>query len=152
MTDGKIGGETYFQEKYRVIRNFKKVILMIIYGASKEFDKKLIGEQEVLNNIADMIMNIYVTESTALRVEKMEKLKGTDAVSLYKEMLDVTVYDTADLIRKAALDALNSFNSDEPAAKWSDIMIKLTTVAGINVKNARRKIANKLIEDNSYKF
>ena len=152
LTDGKIGGETYFQEKYRVIRNFKKVILMIIYGASKEFDKKLIGEQEVLNNIADMIMNIYVTESTALRVEKMEKLKGTDAVSLYKEMLDVTVYDTADLIRKAALDALNSFNSDEPAAKWSDIMIKLTTVAGINVKNARRKIANKLIEDNSYKF
>jgi alkylation response protein AidB-like acyl-CoA dehydrogenase len=149
---GKIAGETYFKEKYRYIRNFKKVILVVIHGALKEFDKKLISEQEVLNNISDMIMNIYVTESTTLRIEKMEKLRGAEAVSLYKEMLDVTVYDTADLIRKAALDALNSFNSEEPAAKWSDVVIKLTTVTGVNVKNARRKIANKLIEVNSYKF
>ena len=145
-------GESYFQEKTRYIRNFKKVILIVIDGATKEFDKKLITEQEVLNNISDMIMDIYVAESTALRIEKMEKLRGGDAVAIYKEILDVTIYETADLIRKAAMDALNSFNSREAAPKWSETVHKLTTVAGVNIKKARRRIAKKLIEDNSYKF
>ena len=42
-----------------------------------DFEKNLINEQEVLNNIAEMMMETYVSESLALRVEKMRSLKGT---------------------------------------------------------------------------
>ena len=76
ITDGKKDGESYFQEKRRYIKNFKKVILLCIHGATKRFEKSLINEQEVLNNIAEMMMETYVSESLALRVEKMGSLKG----------------------------------------------------------------------------
>ena len=101
ITDGKKAGESYFEEKTRYIKNFKKAILICIHGATKRFEKNLINEQEVLNNIAEMMMETYVSESLALRVEKMASMKGD--VSLYKDMLDVNIFDTAAIVRKSAL-------------------------------------------------
>ncbi len=143
-------GETYFQEKYRQLKNFKKAILLVINSATKQFDKKLMQEQEVMNNMTDMIIEVYITESAALRIEKIEILKGS--ADMYKTILDVLVFDAADRIRKAGLDAVYSILPSEDASKLSDAIVKLTTVAGVNVKEWRRKIADKLIEDNQYKF
>ena len=67
-------------------------------------------------------------------------------------MLDVYVYDTADLVRKSARDAFNSFANTELLEKLDNAVEKLTKVAGVNVKESRRRIADKLIEDNLYKF
>jgi alkylation response protein AidB-like acyl-CoA dehydrogenase/predicted RNA binding protein with dsRBD fold (UPF0201 family) len=150
ITDGKKAEETYFQEKFRYIKNFKKAILISIHGASKRFDKGLINEQEVLNNIAEMMMETYVSESLALRVEKMASLKGN--VSLYKDMLDVNIIDTANIVRKSALDAISAYCTPETCADLINAIENLTKVACVNVKDARRRIADKLIEDNVYKF
>ena len=67
-------------------------------------------------------------------------------------MLDVFVYDAADKIRKSAWDAINSFATDEMQNTYKNVIETLTTVPGINIKEARRKVAEKLIEDNCYKF
>jgi alkylation response protein AidB-like acyl-CoA dehydrogenase len=150
MTDGKATSESYFQEKIRYIKNFKKVILICLHGATKHFEKNLINEQEVLNNIAEMMMETYLSESLVLRVEKRESIKGN--ASVYRDIVDVNVFDTADKIRKSACDAVYSFVSPDLAqglVKASEI---LTKVPGVNVKEARRRIACKLIEDNVYKF
>jgi len=142
--------ENYFTEKARYLDNFKKAILICIHGAVKQFEKNLINEQEVLNNIADMIMETYVSESLMLRVGKMETMKGNAPV--YRDILDVNVYDTADIVRKSAYDAVNSFTSPDKASAILKAIDALTKVKGLNVKDARRRIAGKLIEDNSYKF
>ena len=150
ITGGESSGESYFSEKARYISNFKKVIMICIHGAVKHFEKALINEQEVLNNIADMMMETYVSESLSLRVNKLESLKGNKPV--YRDILDVNIFDTAEIVRKSAYDAIYSFASAEEAPaiiKAADI---LTFVKGINVKDARRRIANKLIEDNRYNF
>jgi hypothetical protein len=152
IADNKPASETYFEEKLRYIKNFKDLILIVMQGASKHFDKKLIMEQEVLNNLADMIMEVYIAESMALRIQKMETIKGTDPAGMYRSMLDVFVYDAADKIRKPATDAVNSFASVEATATYKRAIEILTTVPGFNVKDARRKVADKLIEDNCYKF
>jgi len=150
ITSGKVEGESYYSEKRRYLANFKKVILISIHGVTTFFDKKLVKEQEVMNNISEMIMETYIAESLALRVEKLEDLKGN--AGIYHDMLDVYIYDTADLVRKSARDAVNSFANAEELDKLNAAIEKLTQVAGINVKEARRRIADKLIEDNSYKF
>jgi hypothetical protein len=146
----EVAGESYFQEKRRYIGNFKKVILLCIHGATKRFEKCLVNEQEIMNNIADMMMETYLSESLALRIEKLESIKGNSPV--YRDILDVNLYDTADKIRKSAADAVFSFASGESASKLNKAAETLTRVRGINVKDARRRIADKLIEDNSYKF
>ena len=152
ITDGKVAGESYYQEKQRIVKNFKKAVLLLIHSASKHFDKKFVEEQEIMNSLAEMIMETYVSESLALRVEKIEGMKGASAIPVYKDILDVNIYDAGEKIRKAAHDAIYSYASAADATKLVKAIDILTAVPGINVKDARRRIAAKLIEDNTYKF
>ncbi|MCE5346232.1 MAG: acyl-CoA dehydrogenase family protein [Bacteroidales bacterium] len=150
LTDGKVAGEEYFGQKKRNIKNFKNVILLLMHSASKHFAKNLVHEQEILNNIAEIMMEVHTTESLALRVEKL-RLMGRD-ISVYKDILDVNLFDTAELTRKMAYDAVYSYAPADESAKLIKAVDILTKVEGINVKDARRRIADKLIEDNAYKF
>jgi hypothetical protein len=135
-----------------VIKGFKKIALFAIQGVSKQFEKKLVQEQEVLNNISDIISEVYILESLALRVQKLETIKGAAAVSLCRDILDVYLYDAAGKISKKAHDAVYSYAAPEATEKLIKAIVALTTVKGVNVKEARRRIADKLIADNIYKF
>ncbi len=139
-----------YKEKMASIRNLKKVALLTINNASKDFGRKLVHEQEILFNIADIITEIYIAESLVLRVKKIEQLKGS--ADLYRDMVDVYVYDIAAMIRKWAMDAFNSMPDSDSKPQFLVAVDKLTVVAPVNVKEARRRIADKLIEDNTYKF
>ena len=150
ITDDASAGESYFAEKSRYISNFKKAILLCIHAAVKQFDKQLINEQEVLNSISDMMMDTYVSESLMLRISKLEAMRGTNPV--YRDILDVYIYDAADSIRKSAYDAINSIASADKTPALLKAAEVLARVKGINAKESRRRIAGKLIEDNTYKF
>lgn len=150
IADGPKEGEDYFAAKSRYIANFKKAILICINGMVKTFDKALVTEQEVQNNVAEMMMETYASESLCLRIARREGLKG--AAPVYRDILDVNFYDTADIVRKSAVDAIMSFASPEKAPALIKAIEDLTRVAGFNVKESRRRIASRLIEDNAYKF
>jgi alkylation response protein AidB-like acyl-CoA dehydrogenase len=144
--------EEYFEEKKEYIRNFKKAILLAINKASEKFQRKLAYEQEILFNISDMIMALYISESTLLRVEKLTGIKGSENTKIYRDILDVNIYDAANKIKKSGLDAVNSFAEEEELTSLTKGINIFTEVAGVNVKDARRRIADKLIEDNKYSF
>jgi alkylation response protein AidB-like acyl-CoA dehydrogenase len=150
ISSGKTDAESYYDEKRRYLANFKKVILITVHGVTSYFSNKLAKEQEVMTNISEMILETYIAESLALRVEKLDSVKGN--AEIFRDMLDVYVYDTADLVRKSARDAVNSFAGSEESEKLNSAIEKLTLVTGINVKEARRRIADRLIENNAYKF
>ncbi len=152
LTDGKSGNENYFQEKLRYIANFKKAILVAIHGVNTKFGKQLVQEEEVLNNISNMMMETYVGESLVLRVQKLQGIRGEAAAAIYKDMVDVFMYDAADKLRKEASNAIYAFADASVADSLVKTIENLTKVAGINTKDARRRIADKLIEDNAYKF
>lgn len=142
----------YYAEKMHYVKNFKKATLLLLGVVSETFQRKLTSEQEILFNVSDMIMQVYPAESTLLRIEKLESMKGTEAVSLYKDMLDVFISDAADIIRKSGYDAINSFAEGEKREKLAGYIDLLSKVAPVNVKEARRRIADKLIEENKYCF
>lgn len=145
-------GIGYFEEKHQCLKSLKKIALILSNAAYKTFGKQLVNEQEVMNNITDIIMELYIGESLALRVEKLEALKGSEAIGLYKDMLDIFVYDANSKIRKWGLDAVYSMHEGEEASKMASAVKSLCCIKGINVKDARRRIADKLIEENNYKF
>jgi len=150
VTDGAVEGESYFEQKRRYMKNFKKAVMLTVHTATKALGKKFMAEQEVVNNLANMIMELYEAESMALRIEKLEGMKGANSV--YHDMLDVFTYDAAHIIRKNAKDAIYSFADGEEAHKLVKAVKILTHVEGVNVMAARRRIADKLIEENEYKF
>lgn len=142
----------YFEEKNQYVANLKKVPLMLMKAASEKFTRTLVLEQEILSNISDCIIQVYVAESVVLRLKKMEALKGEAYSRIYREMADVFVYDAAARIRKFALDTTYSFAYGEVRDQLLKGIDLFTAVAGVNVKEARRKIADKLIEENKYCF
>ena len=150
ITDGESSGEAYWEQKHRYMGNFKKAIMLTIYAANQKFGRKFMKEQEVVINLSDMIMELYIAESAILRVEKLESLKGDNPIN--KDVIDVFTYDAAHVILKNAMDAVYSIAEGEEAEKLVDAIKTLTYVKGVNVMNARSRVADKLIEDNQYKF
>jgi hypothetical protein len=152
LTDIKAGDESYYDRKKRYVKNFKKVALILMKAASEKFASKLVLEQEIIINISDIVMQLYGAESALLRVRKLESMKGESAVVLYKQMLDVFTYDAASRIRKFAMDSIYSFVYGDNRDKMLNGVKHFTCVEGVNVKEARRSIADMLISENRYCF
>lgn len=142
--------EGYYKNKKEAVGNFKKVGLMLLKAVSGHFGRQMVHEQEILNNISNIVMRVYVAESAILRVQKKEEVLNED-VSLFKDMIDVFVYDSAEYVQKEAKDAVNSFvEEEEQRKKFINGIEHFTCVKHVNVKEARRRIADKLIEENKY--
>lgn len=144
--------DDYFDYYGKVTSYFKKSILLIMSRAYETLGKQYNTEQEVMMHIADITMQAYASESLMLRVKKMVNTLGEEKAAIYKKILDVFVYEAAAKINKSANDAINSFAEGEEFTKLKGAMAALTTLKPINIKEARRAIANKLIEDNTYNF
>jgi len=142
--------KSYFEDKSFFISNFKNLSLALIEAAVNKFQRKLVHEQEIINNIADIIMLTYVADSTMLRIKKLESFKTPEDMKLYKDILDVYVFESAAEIYKQAMDAIYSIEDEELTEKLIKGVQVYTKVAGVNVKEARRRIADKLIEENKY--
>ena len=142
----------YFEEKHKQIVNFKKSILMVAGAALQKYAAEFQNEQEIMMNVADMLMNTYAAESTLLRVEKLSKKYDEKKLALYKDILDVLVYDAAAKINKIGVDAVNSFAEGDEQSAMLMGMKRFTKAAPVNVVKARRRIADYLIEEKKYKF
>ena len=145
------GTEDYYTEKHKYITNFKKATLMVIHSMSNTLQRKLAFEQEIMMNVSDMMIELYIAESTLLRVEKLESIKGKEAVALKKDILDVVIFDAASRIAKFGQDAIYAY-AENDTERLIKALHHFTTVKGINTKNARRNIAQFMIEENKYKF
>jgi len=142
----------YFETKHKLIVNFKKAILMVAGAALQKYTTTFQNEQEIMLNIADMLMHTYAAESTLLRVEKLAGMYDEKKLAIYKDILDVLLYDTAYRINKIGIDAVNSFAEGDEQAGMLMGMKRFTKVNPVNVKEARRRIADQLIEANKYNF
>ena len=142
----------YFDDVLMTVKNFKTVFLLLVDAAHKKFGKKLSREQEIIFNFADIIKESYVAESLYLRVNRLQNLKGEEAGKIYKDILDVYLFDSANIIYNQGLEAVYSFIDEKEQDKYIKALRCLTKVKPVNVKESRRRIADKLIDDNKYMF
>ena len=142
----------YYSIKHKELSHLKKAVLMLLPVVQETFKRKLMFEEEILMNISDMIMNIYILESTLLRVEKLDKKGLKTNISVYKDILDVLTHDKIQSVYKSGFDAIGSFAEGEQKKQLTEALETLTKVEAENVKEARRRIADKLIDDELYKF
>jgi alkylation response protein AidB-like acyl-CoA dehydrogenase len=142
--------DNVFDEYRGYIKNFKKAILMVAGSAAQKLMAQLAKEQEVLMNIADMTILLYIAESTLLRTEKLHNSKGAANCEVQTEMMKTFIFDAADRISKAGKDALLSFVEGDELRMMLMGLRRFTKVEPINPKNARQIIAQRMIADNAY--
>lgn len=143
---------TLFAQEKKLIANFKKAVLMVAGAAVQKLMMQLSKEQEILMNVADMITDVYVAESLQLRVEKLVSMRGEAACSVQLDMMRVYINDAADRINKNGKDALNSFAEGDELRMMMMGLKRFTKNESFNTKEARRRVADKLITENKYCF
>jgi len=138
-----------FTKAHDQIKRLKKVILMILGSAVQKFMLNLDEEQEIIMNISDMIIELYVAESILLRVSKLELIEKKN-ISEQIDIMNVYLYDSTDKINKYGRDALNSFVEGDELRMMQMGLKRFTKQESFNVKEARRRIANHLIKEQKY--
>lgn len=148
----EFGGQNdeLFAAEKKIIANFKKAVLMVAGSAVQKLMMELAKEQEVLMNVADMLIDLYVAESIQLRVEKLASINGEAACAEQIDMMRVFLYDASDRINKAGKDAITSYTSGDEQRMLMMGLKRFTKVDPVNVKESRRRIAAKLLAENKY--
>jgi alkylation response protein AidB-like acyl-CoA dehydrogenase len=139
-----------FATERRTIANFKKAILLTAGAAVQKLMTRLENEQELLMHIADMAIDTFVAESALLRAWKLSDQRGEAAVAFELDIMRTNLYDAADRINKSGKDAINAFASGDEQRMMLLGLKRFTKVDPFNSKDARRRIADKLIADNKY--
>lgn len=142
--------ESAFAAEKKTIVNMKKAILMVAGAAVQKLMMKLNDEQEILMNIADMAIETFTAESTLLRVIKMADKKGEAACQLHIDMMRCYLNDAADRLNKAGKEAINGFAEGDEQRMMLLGLKRFTKSAPFNSKDARRRIADKLIAEGRY--
>ena len=144
------GEDTPFAKEKKTIQNFKKAILMTAGAAVQKLMTRLENEQEILMHIADMAIDTFLAESALLRAWKLTDQRGAAATAFELDIMHTNLYDAADRINKAGKDAINAFADGDEQRMMLLGLKRFTKVEPFNSKEARRRIADKLISDNKY--
>ena len=143
---------TPFAQEIKIVKNFKKALLMVAGTAAQKFKDKLAHQQEILMNIADMINIIYLCESTLLRVLKTTNNSSSSNFDSQKLMLKVLVYDSCHEMNKFGKNAVYALSEGDEASMMILGLKRFTKHSGINTIELRRKIAKQIIDANEYCF
>ncbi|MFS0863637.1 acyl-CoA dehydrogenase family protein [Fredinandcohnia sp. 179-A 10B2 NHS] len=145
----EVGDGVLEQEKY-LVRNAKKVGLMIAGLAAQKFGPKLEKEQEILANIADIAANIYAMESAVLRAEKAINKSGEEKNKQKVLYTQVFVQEAFNEIEAHAKETLVAVEEGDTLRMMTSALRKLTRHTPINVIAKKREIAATLIDAEKY--
>lgn len=144
------GEEEVFETEKKLVAGFKKAILMTAGAAVQKLMNKIENEQEVLMNIADMAIETFNAESVLLRTMKLTDQLGAAASQIYQDIMRTYLYDAADRINKSGKDAINAFAEGDEQRMLLMGLKRFTKAAPFNAKEARRRIADKMIDQGRY--
>ena len=137
----------HFASAYNLIANLKNCLLYILGKSAMHFGNNIKTEQEVMMNIADMIISVYVMESTLKRCEKVYKNSNN------KVLLDISkssIYYNLLSFKNSSIESIISFMDDNECKKVEKLIETCTNFKHFNIKNINRRIADYFIEKKSY--
>ncbi|RME98824.1 MAG: acyl-CoA dehydrogenase [Bacteroidetes bacterium] len=145
-----------YGKEIKSVKDLKKLVLMVAGAAAKkqmDGELKLKAEQEIVMNIANMLIDLFQAESMLLRVQKLAGLSDKpQAQEVYDAMLRLFLHDANARMAKEATDAVASFAEGDLLRTFLLGIKRFTKYPPTNVKAARRTIAGAMIAANAYPF
>ena len=135
-----------FAEELLLLRAAKSMTLASIDAAHKAYGDGARNEQEIIGEIADMVMDVYAMESALLRTQRLLTDRGFEATRIHADITRVFSRDAAYRVEKAAR-AVASETEDE---KCSEALDQLAHRSPMKSVEARRRIADAVIQAGKY--
>ena len=144
--------ELFAQEKL-IIKNLKKIFLMLAGAGIKKYGEKLEEHQQMLLNVSDVLIEVYMAESALLRTEKNAKRYGEENQRNQIHMTQLYLYQAVDTIQsKAKQVIISSSDGDEQKGLLMGLKRFTKYYEYPNVIDLKNKISDKLKEENKYCF
>jgi len=131
------------------LENFKYLFFTLSKYATDAFGRALEHEQEIIMDLADILAEIYVLESTYLRVEKLKSKEGKDASFKMKQNIcDLQFYEANSKIMQCATSIFDSLPKRNSFLKR--VIKSMEIKEKVNPMVLRREIAKYLIANKEY--
>ena len=129
----------------KTVTGMKKAALMVLGTAMQTYGNGLADQQEVLTRCADVIMDVYASESVLLRA-------AADGGKLHLAVAQVFVNDAAGRVEIAARDALAAMAEGDMLRVLTAALKRLMKITPVNTVALRRAIEAALAERRRYPF
>jgi butyryl-CoA dehydrogenase len=131
--------------EHSLLANAKRIALFCAGSASQRFGMELAEQQEVAGDLADILIEVLVLESTILRAEKMERQKdlGVKFAKLY-------AVRSFNIVRSAAERVMGAVAEGDALQTQAAILRRLTKHEPINSAALGREIASVMVEAGRY--
>jgi phosphopantetheine adenylyltransferase len=142
-----------FAEEKEMLVKLKKAFLMVAGGAVQKYGPDLEGHQQLLMAAADILIEIYMAESTVLRTEKLAKKEGEDKVQEQIAMAKLYLYKAVDVITQKGKESIISFAEGDEQRMMLMGLRRFTKYTNMpNIIGLRETITTKLVTENEYCF
>ena len=126
---------------------------MVAGAAVQKYGPGIEEHQQLMLCAADILIEIYMAESTVLRIEKLAKSKGEDNVKSQIAMAKLYLYNAVDIIASKGKEAIISFTEGDEQRMMLMGLKRFTKYVNMpNVVTLRNTIADKLAAENKYCF
>jgi alkylation response protein AidB-like acyl-CoA dehydrogenase len=144
------GGEGPLSEERRAVDTFKKTALMVFGLAMQTYGQKLADQQEVLINVADIMIDVFSAESAVLRA--LAQADRTPRAALHVDAARVFVNDAAMRIDACARQALAAMTQGDTLRTMLAALRRLMKFAPIDTVTLRRRLADEAVARGGYIF
>ncbi|MEO0526601.1 MAG: acyl-CoA dehydrogenase family protein [Bacteroidota bacterium] len=142
-----------FAEEKDLLARLKKVFLMVAGSAVQKFGPDLEKHQQLLMAASDILIEVYMAESTLLRTEKNAKRFGEASQATQIAMSRLYLYNAVDIITQKGKEAIVSFSEGDEQRMMLMGLKRFTKYTNQpNVVALRTQIADKVAADNGYTF
>ena len=145
----EIGDEPLAQEKY-LVKNAKKIGLLIAGVSAQKFGTALEKEQEILANIADIASAAYAMESVVLRTEKAIAATGVEKNAQKLLYTQIFCQEAFNEIEQHAKETLLATEEGDTLRVILSGLRKFLRHTPINVIGKKREAAELLVEAEKY--
>jgi len=128
----------------------KKIFLMAGGSAVQKYGMNLEKQQEVLSNLADMMIQIYAMETTLVRTRKLIAKSGEEKAKNAIQMTDVFVQEAFAEIERLAKDTLAAMETGDVLRTQLSVLKKLTRSTPVDAVGLKREIAARVIAAEKY--
>lgn len=133
-----------------LIEMTRKIILMVAGIAVEKYGEKLEREQEILSDLADLVIALFAMESCYLRTKKTAQSLGEEKASLQMDYTQAFVFDTFEEVERVGRGILAALEEGDMLRTQLAVLRKFTRHTPINKVALKRRIASQIIEEEQY--
>ncbi|MBP4140193.1 acyl-CoA dehydrogenase family protein [Flavobacterium sp. P4023] len=142
-----------FAEEKEMIGKLKQAFLMVAGGAVQKYGPDLDSHQQLLMAASDILIEIYMAESTILRTEKLSKKEGESKVQEQIAMAKLYLYKAVDIVTQKGKESVISFAEGDEQRMMLMGLRRFTKYTNMpNIVALRETITSKVVAENAYCF